>query len=316
MRCRIRVVTAIVAISLCHSARAVVIAYGTGTQNLTQPAGFSQWDNITSSGGGSAIYIDNGWVMQTVHQGGVPTHITFKGTQYTVDTASEKPLKNPDNLSQNSDARLYRLTTIPTDLTGLTLASSTPLTNTQVRLVGYGLHEPTGSSNRTYWDTNQLVNGVWKEVGQGESNASGYKWDTGGKRWGDNFIHGTAGQPGDLVTVNSGSGIGKMNVTLFLNSSGYSMAAAGDSGGGLFLLDGTLVGMTTVIFGQTNQPGSTAAFPVAGFADGTGSLDIASYRSQILAVVPEPSIVGLIGGLSALLVARRPSRKRIARLCS
>jgi hypothetical protein len=75
-----------------------------------------------------------------------------------------------------------------------------------------------------------------------------------------------------------------------------AQATVGDSGGGVFLSDGTLIGLIDAEGTFSGQPANTSVF-----GDGTFIADLSKYRPEILSIVavPEmPTSVLLLAGLA------------------
>src|SRR5205823_6655885 len=86
-----------------------------------------------------------------------------------------------------------------------------------------------------------------------------------------------------------------------------AQVADGDSGGAVFYKDPTsgweLAGIVNAKGAFTNQPSDTAIYGNASYL-----ADIATYRDQIIAVVPEPGacwLLAIAGGLFSLPLLRR-----------
>ena len=101
--------------SLAHTpAMAVVLSDGDGSLNTTAPPNDPGWDNVGVHGGGSAVYLQDRWVLTVDHLVSVET-ITFQGVPVSVETDSEVTLQNPQgmDLSELTDLRLVRLVDDP-----------------------------------------------------------------------------------------------------------------------------------------------------------------------------------------------------------
>ena len=123
-------------------------------------------------------------------------------------------------------------------------------------------------------------------------------------RWGDNTLEKNLVPLGYTFNVNSGFGMVTSIKMDFDNISGQAQGAAGDSGGGVFYKNGTtweLLGIMNSTDSFDGQPGNTAVYGNATYA-----ANIPTYRAQILAVIPEPSISLLtLGGAATLGWPRR-----------
>jgi len=293
------------------AARAVIIYGGSGTENMSAPTagqgGDPGWANIGSiNGGASAIYLGdysgNYWVLTASHVGA--GNLVLSGGTYNLVPGSAVTVRNGDN--STTDLTMFRVATNPM-LPTLSLASSTPATNSIVRMMGNGSHE---SGSLTHWSINTATNpDTWTQVGA-PADAQGYFAGAGGKRWGDAVVAGTS-------TYDIGTGATTSVVTRFVATTGSSQAFSGDSGGGLFALNGStweLLGVMGAIGTFNNgtnpdgQPGGTAVVNNVTFA---GS--VPAYRPAILAVtaIPEPADVALwVAAAAGAAVVWRRKRGR------
>jgi hypothetical protein len=127
----------------------------------------------------------------------------------------------------------------------------------------------------------------------------GYKWDGSFlKRWGANVVEGTK-----IITYENGV---KTSVLFTQFRMGRAQATVGDSGGGVFLDDGTLAGIMISVSQVSGQPANTSIFSPGMVRSETYVADVSVYRAQILAAiaaapVPEPGVARLLG--LALLAA-------------
>jgi hypothetical protein len=110
---------------------------------------------------------------------------------------------------------------------------------------------------------------------------TGFYWSAAQyKSWGNNKTIST------LSSVNDGVGINisfSTDFTSTLQTSDEAQATFGDSGGGVFQKNGStwqMVGMTFAIETVTGQAANTSVY-----GDRTACADIATYRSEILAII-------------------------------
>lgn len=290
-------------VAICQPLEAVVVA--SGGPNNTAPGRQPFFNNVGVIGSASAIYLGDGWVMSANHvAGSLPASVNFGGTAYTTQAGSFQRLENPTHsptLTLYTDIVLFRLDSSPA-LPSVSLALSTPTVGSQVMMIGNGR---TQAATRTYWDRTVIpgsANDTWVETTEALSNISGFQ-TTGTQevRWGENLVNAEqfiidVGQ-GDVISFSTG-----------FDAAGLTHEAqgvSGDSGGAVFSYDGSawsLSGMMYAVSTYENQPGgaTTAVFGVE-----TAIADIASYRTQILNVIPEPSsgLLAILGGV--VLVRRR-----------
>jgi len=291
-------------------ARGVIIDTQTGTGNTSAPTDDPGWANVGTVNNGSAVYLGNRWAITATHVWTGPT--TFGGTTYQNVSGSEITLSNDGaGPTPYADLVLYQLATDP-GLPALTIASSTSARGTAVTMIGSG--KDRGAF--TTWTITGTSPPVWTESSS-PVNAAGYLWDSSRTmRWGTNTV--AAAVWIDYFIDNPKSAYAFE--TIFDVSNNYSaeaQAATGDSGGGVFRKNGgswELTGIMLVVDAYSGQPTNTAVF-----GNSTYSADLSFYRSQIMAVVPEPSAVALAAiGTAALVIravrsgARRPRRVRAA----
>jgi hypothetical protein len=285
---------------LCDSAFAVLIRSGNG--NTTAPADDPGFANVgkSSTGNASVTYLGNRWVLTA-------NHVTINGpvffdpdhdgsfTSFNVDFSTKVQIGT-------ADLQLFRLTTDP-GLPALNIATSSPVVGDPLIMVGNGLDQGT----QRFWTTTGAGAGtVWTEnPPPGPGNRSGFD-EVGGHtlRWGQNSPN----------LVNLSDGATSYFKTKF-DDANYTIpgfadeaqATNGDSGGGVFqkvagqwVLAGLIFEAEDVL---PNEPGSESVF-----GDASRIVDLAKYRSQILALaVPEPASIGLTlaGAAGLFLIARR-----------
>ncbi|MGB7156724.1 MAG: trypsin-like serine protease [Tepidisphaeraceae bacterium] len=274
--------------ALSQVAGAAIVAGGDGTQNTTSAGTVSQFDNVGKLNGASGIYLGDGVVLTAAHVGAGT--IVLGGQSFTDVGGSMVRLHDPVFTGNLTDLVLFRINGAPA-LPDLSIASVTPAAGASVVMVGNGRDR---AAAKTFYD---VVGTTWTETTD-EPNAerSGYKWlGTQTIRWALNTT-----ENGMPVARDAGFGDVRSLVTDFDDATNQGGAAAGDSGGALFDAGGTLVGMMHAIDMLEGQPGSTAIFGNPTFA-----ADIASYREQIIAYIPEPSAAMLLAGACAVTTMRR-----------
>jgi hypothetical protein len=310
---RIKLVCLILALGLSHAA-AVVISGTNGSINTTGAGAGDGWNYVGTVGGASGIYLGqyggSYWVMTAAHVG--PGNFTLNANTYSYVGGSVVPVLNPNN--SPTDLIVFQISTQPPSLPNLVLADSTAFAD-DVVMIGNGRNR---AASETTWhvDTGTTPN-VWSSTTTPESDITrtGYEWAPGNtKRWGENTVSGTTtisySVSGTTRTVHS-------IVTDFDQLEGEGQAATGDSGGGIFHLNNNntplvstddfweLSGMMVTIGTFSGQPADTAVY-----GNLTYAVDIAYYKNQILAVVPEPGTLGLAGlALTVLTLASRRGRR-------
>ena len=202
-----------------------------------------------------------------------------------------------------ADLKVFSLNATLSGITAVSLASSVPSAGSDVTMIGNGR---TGA----YVTWNTTGNGTWTSPG---TDADGYTWATPNvKQWGSNEV---------LQINHDGGALGMCLATAFDDTDGVGQGSRGDSGGGIFYknggdweLAGVMVDVGRVqdgtLYGSdfAGQPGSTSVASITGQPDNkstTFSVQIANYRSEILAAIPEPCAAPLLIAGVGLLAARR-----------
>jgi hypothetical protein len=169
-------------------------------------------------------------------------------------------------------------------------------------MIGRGRDRQT--SQVTWYVDTDPATWVWQttDFAERDTTADGYNWDSGTtKRWGENTLE------SGTTTYNVGTGTTQALATDFDNITGESQGAVGDSGGGVFYLNGStweLAGIMGATGTFNGQPGETAVF-----GNLTYLIDLSYYRSSVIAVIPEPAHLALAwAGLTGLLVFRFRTR--------
>ena len=237
--------------------QAVIIVTGDGTGNTSAPPDDPGFDNVGNVNGLSGVYLGNGWVLTANHVG--PGAMEFGGVSYPMVPGSWQRLTggggNPPDLA------VLRMVGDP-GLPVTALATSSPPPGSDVVMIGRGLNR--GAA--TTWSGND-----------------GWVWTSPRtKRWGQNKISTTGSVILDTVSA-----------TLNFDASGPSAVsdeahvASGDSGGGLYWKSGGtwyLAGTLFVSLTFMSQPTNTSIF-----GNATGAVDVATYRSEILAIISVPA---------------------------
>lgn len=301
------------------SLHALVVNYGNGTQNKTDPGYDLPWDNVgTTATGASGVYLGTFggeyWVATASHVGA--SNFTLGSTTYSYVSSSAVQIAG-------SDLTLFRIASNP-GLGSVTLASSSVAVNDLVTMVGVGRVE----SAYTKWNINTATNpDTWNVTTGVTYDKHGYTTVAGaGPRWGFGYVDLThlsydvgtgATQSFAMGFVDGISVVAPSAATFGSATVARSMGQAGDSGGAAFVynydtseweLAGILgaVGLFQGASEINGQPGNTAVF-----GNVTYAIDLAAYRNDILAVVPIPepaAFAALTGAIGWLLVLRRRRR--------
>lgn len=306
----------LVAVALCQlwleagTAQAVVINTLTGTGNTSAPSDDPGWANVGVLGIGTGVYLGNDWVLTAAHVGG--GSIVLDGGTYTMLAGSGITLTNngEPGKSATTDLYLFRLTTTPAGLPSVTIASTPTPGGSAVTMIGSGRDR--GAFTEWSIDTGTTP-WSWTEVSSG-GDAAGYQTiGSRSMRWGTNDVSSTG------VWLDDGFGDVFMFGTTFTDGgspSDVAQAAYGDSGGGIFHKNGSvweLSGLILTVAGFSGQPDPGAN---AIYGNLTYAADLAFYRSQIMAIVPEPSSLTILAAASAGLAAiRRRKHLSATRRC-
>ena len=264
--------------------RAVLIATGDGTGNVTAPADDPGFVNVgTRTTGLTVLYVGYGWVLTANHVGA--GDVILAGQTYKAVPNSAVRLFNQDGTK--ADLLLFKLASWP-PVPNLVIASQTPGVGTVATLIGNGA------------DRGEAI--VWNGI-------AGFSWGTTNTiRWGTAPV---AEQPLNLALAGS---VTRAFTTIFIKGarSFAAQAAVGDSGGAAFVkVNGVweLAGVMVAIDTYDGQPASTSLY-----GNHTFAADLPTYRAQIVSTIT-PSC-GLGFELAFLLppLARLRTRRR-ARIC-
>jgi hypothetical protein len=243
------------------AAQAVLLASGDGTGNLSAPTDDPGFDHVGTRlpGNLSAVYLRNGWVLSAAHVGAGT--VRLGGVDYAALAASARSLVHGGAVAP--DLILFRLVD-ETGLAPLALRASVPALNASVTLAGNGFDRGAALSYGGH---------------------AGWGWlATRALRWGTNRV----AQRGFDVTI--GSATTRAFSTTFTVSGGTTseaQAVVGDSGGAVFLKNGTaweLAGILFAIDAYEGQPANTSLDGNSSFA-----ADLSYYRAQIEAIVDVPA---------------------------
>lgn len=292
-------VSAGIAVLSVQSASAVLVAGGDGTQNTSAPPGITGWNNVARVNGSSGVYLGNGWMLTAAHVGAGTATFT-DGQVIGASGGTSIRLKNPDD--SLTDLVMYQLVSQPTGLQSLSIGTSSPAIGSTVYMMGYGRNR---EAAETKWDIDTSTDpDTWTEkTSNGPADAVGYKYGVGNTlRWGANTIDG-------VQAINAGWGLVYTLRTDFDDVAGEGQLAVNDSGGAMFLTDGTLVGILDARATFSGQPSESAVYGNLSYA-----ADLSVYYEQIASVVPEPGIIlsALAVGTIGLSLRRRKPMREIA----
>jgi hypothetical protein len=236
-------------------AGSVIIASGNGSGNTTAPADDPGWAHMAGTGGLSAVYIGNGWILTANHVG-ASNRLGIGGEHYYPITSSKVQL---DTNGEPADLAMFRINRDP-GLPNLAIRSSTPSLGTDVIMVGLGRNrgDPTSACDPPI---------------------AGWLYGPGSlMRWGTNVVEETLLDVGIINTVT------RSFYTDFSEQGGTtheSQGVLGDSGGAVFTKQGASWQLAGIQYSRDTHlcQVSTSAL----YDNLTYIADLAFYRSQILA---------------------------------
>jgi hypothetical protein len=307
-------VTTSLFLTLLLPSHGVILSEGDGTQNTTAPVmndfGFASVGLVFDSADGifvSGVYLGNGWMISAYHgvrngSGGFSFgNVILDGNTYTVDAQSAVRLSTGVS---PADLAVFHLAGSEPNLPAASLSGVTPVPLSNFAMAGNGRNRAT---TETHWNVNTMTEPDTWTITPSPGDRQGFFYSGGATmRWGNNTRTADA-----LLTTDTGFGITTMFRTSFSNDltavTNEAQGAPGDSGGGVFYQNGLnweLSGIMLAVGSFNGQPAETAVF-----GNQTFIADIATYRSQIVSIVPEPS-TGALVALGALVVVRR--RRQLA----
>ena len=291
---------ALILFAICP-AGAVVVYDGTAA-NLSAPTDDPGWNAVGrfTSQVGSAVFLGNqggsAWFLTANH---VPT----AGNTLQIGNQTYTQFFDAQQIG-TADLKVFRLNSEITGINAVTLASSQPTLGASTVMIGYG-----ATGTKVTWD---ISTNPWT---QGGSGAEGYTWSGPNvMRWGTNEVHARNISSGGTVYF----------VTDFDAVAGQAQGSTGDSGGAVFIkragnweLAGIMLAVGAIQNGSyigsfTGQPSNTSVASISGFPNDksvTFNGQISTYRTAILAAIPEPNSLALvILGLACAVVRRSKAR--------
>jgi len=269
-------------------ANAVILGGVDGSGNITAPADDPGWNRVGTVNGDSGVYLGDGFVLSAKHVGA--GDLTLGGTTYALDPSYVPQFFQTQSSPQEfADLVIFKVENAP-------VMSLMPIWN------GSGEVGKTATLIGTGVDRGAAVAG------------QGWLWGTTHtKRWGQNVIDGTVPVNDPSINVSyqalfaafnrvGGGGSGLAN---------EATGAFGDSGGGLFIKQGStweLAGIITAVTANghsyydnnTSVPGDQPDFVYAA--------RLSDYNNWILTTIPEPDslvLMLLAGGLLGATLLRR-----------
>ena len=316
-----------VAVLVSFPAFGIVCAGTTGNSTVT--------DSFVPGGGyvgvrgvGSAVYLGDGWALTAAHVGGGT--VTLGGLDYTVVAGSAVRLKDPD-LGGNTDLVLMKLN--PNETTGLlpplptlNIASTPVQAGAAIWMIGAGRscgtvreYQVTQNPDETFtWNGTRST---WTLYTFDPKYPRKPYFDADGNRYAGEYAYGYTTVTSTPRVVRWGTNVVDADIRFLMTGYGWvngfytifddngdpneAQAASGDSGGGVFAADGTLLGIMLAASIFPNQPDNTAIFGNASLV-----LDLSYYLPQILAIapelaVPEPATLTMLLATSVFVVLRK-----------
>lgn len=313
MRSCLRALAVLAFAAAATPASAVIVVNGSSSA----PSGLAAYGSVGEAGIGGAVYLGNDWVLTAYHVGfGLPS-VDFGSGAAAAVPGSLVVLHLPGDPSTNSDLVLYRLASDP-GVPAAVVGAASPSAGTSVTMVGYGSLTVASTTPRYYSVVmNSDTDWTWTPTGSaaGADFVGITTQDSGrAKRWGTNSTVLIENDDGSTSTTIDndydflGGGTTRLFATAFTAQDLNALGSSGDSGGAVFNSAGELIGIMDLITSYPDEPGDLALYYSGHFpGQATFSADLAAYRDQIYAVVPEPSMaVALIASLGLIRRRRQP----------
>jgi hypothetical protein len=245
-------------------ADALVFISGDGQGNNTPPPDDPGWDHVGRVGGLNGIYLGNGWMLTANH---VPTaNANFNGAFYAAVPGSEVQLQNPD-LSL-ADLKVFRIDAAPS-LPLMKIRATTP---------------PNHNPPSVVTNVTMIAGGAVRGAATSWMGYDGFLWASGtAERWATNQIQ-------DSGFANNTWAISTDFDKLSMGGTTHEgQGASGDSGGALFIKNGSTWELAGVLFAIAPFPGQPDFTALQGKASQpvgnlTYAADLSIYRDQIIAI--------------------------------
>ena len=293
---------------------AVVIITSDGSGNTSAPSDDPGWNYVGRIGGGSGVYLGkygptndpSYWVLTASHvslrnlRTGNSHSFHLGDTSYNIVEDSKTTIRH---FGIFIDLALFQIESAPS-LPHLAISSNAPSVGSSITAIGYGLSR---KPDLMGWASNGM------EVSPDSTNAVKRGWSLKSprmKRWGNNKID----KYGNYVVGDRNNWMmdfvfddpGSTNIVEH-----EARVAAGDSGGGVFHKSRNRWELAGIISGVSGVPigsgifdsDSPAVFGYDKFGNANGAslaIDLAFYRNDIRAIIPEPEEVGVVMGFFAI----------------
>lgn len=295
------------ALALAPAASSVIIDSDDGNGNTEAPVPDDPgWSNVGTIGGLSGVYLGGRFVLTAYHVG--PGNITLGNTTYRYVPGTAVQLDNGDVPLTYADLLMFQIYPEP-PLPQLAIASLPPAPTTPVIMIGHGSNRgPATTWNPDPDDPSCPPSPPNPPPPDGP--VGGYEWGSGNTmRWGTNTVESLPFEieypPLNTFTMAFPTDFDAPGLT---QTEHEAQAAVGDSGGATFASNGTQWELAGTLFliglhsCQAQQAPNTALY-----GNATYSVDLSSYRDQILDVMATPEPRGGLwpGAALALLLTRR-----------
>ena len=263
-------------------AQAVILGSADGSGNTTAPTDDPGWARIGMVNGSTGVYLGDGYVLSAKHVDA--GNFTLGSTIYSLDS-SFAPQYLQTLPGMFADLVIFRVVSGPS-MSLMPIYTGSAEAGKIATYVGFGLDRGTEVTGQGWlWGTTQT------------------------ERWGQNVIDGTftisdsashtsyESLVSDFDRVGSG-GTGLAN---------ESAAATGDSGGALFIKDGSiwkLAGIMTAVTATGHSYYDNSPTLPGNQPDNLYSVRLSDYSGWILTTIPEPGSWALMVLGSGLLAAR------------
>jgi hypothetical protein len=231
--------------------------------------------------------------------GSLPASDQFGSNSYSTAAGTFHQLTNggTSGMTALTDMVVFQLASDP-GLPSLAIRSNVPTVGNTITMIGNGVNRATDT---TYWNSSWTV-----LPSSSGATYSGFQTTTGHTiRWGENLVSGAS------LNINDGVGDIRSFVSDFSSSglANEAQAILGDSGGGVFIKNGSTWELAGMIYGVGGYTGQPSPATTAVFGDETAMADVSFYSGQIASItgIPEPSAY-LIAAVSLPLMAVRRRR--------
>lgn len=289
--------------AFAEPAEAIIFFNKDNSANQSDPSTGVPWEavgKVTNSGAsnisGSAVYVGNGWVLTANH---VTVNSSYNHVSFDGSTVFEIDLSTVTQVAPNVDLKVAKLKSTPSLSPVTLLTTGSESVTTASTIVGWGKGR----------DSTDLPGTQTVDWGDDTTIA---------KRWGLNKLYDSVSisyQSGNYTAIRTILGANDAGSTFNPDGLGDDEAALTlyDSGSSMFQnIVGTwyLIGIGTNVDvnGQSYFSDDSLVSPANDPGHGNYLVRISSYDTQILGLIPEPSVTALLAfgaGIAVLLRFRR-----------